>query len=246
MLYRPFITQQVDAVSGDPVVLLENRRIFVDFNYGTNTTSSTLSFATSPSEGELLIWAAGTDSSGFTYTFPSGWTQLTLPTNSSNHLSVFYKLAGPSESNSVSVTISASNSNTRWIGSRIGNVDQTTPIHSVYGNRWTSGSSRKVSTVSQTDSTAVDVSVAANSMLLCFIFWTQLVSAASIGLSSIALTGDFWYHGDSGGFVFNSANQRFMKTTNVFESAQSGINSTLASSNNIGGQTALIYIRGAY
>lgn len=94
----------------------------VQSRYNSQNGSSatvTANWLAIPTEGNLLVWAAASGSTG-TYTPPTGWTQVpddgTTFTGDGNATAVFYKIAGASETRvSLTYTVPNVNQNVSWM-----------------------------------------------------------------------------------------------------------------------------------
>jgi hypothetical protein len=243
MLYRPFITQQVDAVSGGDPVSIAQTRSPLPSSGGYTGSTQTITYSSTPSEGQLMIWwslTIGVDSASIAP--PAGWTTATLPAVDSNghHVGVFYKLAGASESNSYLFDLTGDGTfGTRFCGTVLDNVNQTTPVIAVGGRKFSSVTSVVMSTVSQSDTTAVNFSPNTGDMLLAF--WASGTgNRTTAGNPTFSNSFGNKHEWDSTG-----GNQLWVRAHRVYESNETGQNCTASWSGSSAGTSTIIMHIGA-
>lgn len=191
---------------------------------GYTGATATLSFTSTPSSGQLMIWAAltvGADAA--TITPPAGWSTVTLPPANSNgqFLHISYKIAGPSESNSYVFTLTDDGSfGTRFFGTVLAGVNQTTPIAATGGRKFSGITSAVMSTVSQSDTTAVNFAPGVGDMLLGF--WAS-GSGNRTTAGNPTFSNSF---GDKHEWDNTGGTQLWVRAHRVYSSADTGQNCT--------------------
>lgn len=171
-----------------------------------------------------MVWVAltvGDDTNSISP--PAGWTTVTLPpvTTNGQYVTVFYKLAGASESNSYQFTLTDDGSfGTRFFGTVLDGVDQSTPVVATGGRKFSGLTSAVMSTVSQSDTTPVDFSPNAGDMLLAF--WAS-GSGNRTTAGNPTFSNSF---GDKREWDNVGGNQLWVRAHRVYESAATGQNCT--------------------
>ncbi|HZP25872.1 MAG TPA: hypothetical protein VFB90_02380 [Dehalococcoidia bacterium] len=101
--YQSWVSANSNQVSGQvpPISLVQTA------NGTVNSTSVSATFASTPGQSNLLVAIVGTASS-VTINTPSGWTSAIKESSSSPGQAIFYKVAGASESKTVTVSVSSS------------------------------------------------------------------------------------------------------------------------------------------
>lgn len=191
-----------------------------------------------------MIWIAltvGDDTN--TITAPAGWTTVTLPAVTSNgqYITVFYKLAGASESNSYQFTLTDDGSfGTRFFGTVLDGVDQSSPVTATGGRKFSGLTSAVMSTVSQSDTTAVDFSPGEGDMLLAF--WAS-GSGTRTTAGNPTFSNSF---GDKHEWDSAGGNQLWVRAHRVYASAATGQNCTASwSGSGAGTSTVILHVAAA-